>query len=346
MRYYIFAIILYFSMLSGANAWSPCMPFCDASCAGQAVAEMNIKTSKKLVELGKTNGELGKVLADVNQSIIELQKDQFEALNQQKEDLVKGFGNGAMAIEGEITKSFENLTNLQTSMLANMTNTITETLALEHELINVSMHGQLSSPELNANWTGALGDRYILKISNQIQQSFESKISAIGSYSPIESSGVRRIERIDLVTTKRDEGALSNVILKDNLSEDEANTASDIFFWMLYKTNELQDRTKTFTDSITTRRNLAVKSIIFSAFAKIASDKTEAGNGGLSKKQMFKESIDYLQSPTFTQNVGTLNTTGLLRALTLLKQQETALYYLLLERKEIGNKLIALDIII
>lgn len=357
-RFIVFATFL---VCNQAFAWQPCMPFCDAGCGGAALQTMGASISSALQSQASTNQQLLQALNDTTQSTVSLGTDLVDVWTSDTMDLLSALDARTAKIELANTakiKALEISTDTTNKVFAQ---TLREKYIAEKISENNRDFSNTAMPETGevlSNLAGELKEAYIK--SDQLSVEI----------SDIQNEYAKELTAADTTYATNQKLTAPDDIYRSHIVHCEktysAADLTNLQKLLTYLTNPqplpvLPDKElsspKALEYELSRRVHNAKLGMVSAVINQVISHKAQFADPNFVRSYVSRsanepemsvsETMDSLVNGRITSDGWFLNMkitskTGLNRELTYLKAEENALLFLLSQRREWRNQMLAI----
>lgn len=345
-------------------AWVPCMPFCDAVCGGAALLAMGTSISAAMQNQASANQQLLYAINDTTQSTVSLGTDLADSWTTSTMDILSALDARTSKIELAQTTQIKER-EYSTDALTNVfTQALREKYVAEKVSENNRMFSAMAMPEtgeIGANAATPFKEAYF-KSHQHAEEVATNQIQFGEELTPGDSSFAVNAR----LTSSEDVYKGHLIACEKTLSNDELNQMQTLITYIsnpkpLPVLENAELSSSSGQEYELKRRVYNSKSQMFSTIvnevvahrAQFSSPdivRSYVSRSSSEPKLSLNETLDSLiigrvSSDGWYLNIKILNEVGLQREMTYLKAEENALLYMLSQRREWRNQLLAAIVI-
>lgn len=345
-------------------AWVPCMPFCDAGCGGAALQAMGVSITSAMQTQGTANQQLLNAINDLTQTNVDFGTDMADRWTSSTMDILSALDARTNKIELAQTMQIKGR-EFSTDAFNNVfVQTLKEKYVAEQVSDNNRIFSKNAMPE-----TGDVEALAASKIKEAFFKSNElaNEVSLKQEQYNNELKPMDASYAINKKTTTEDEVFEGHIIVcEQTLSEDELNNMQTLITYLInpnplpiFEDNQLSspDAQRFELDRKAHNAKVAwisgiVNQVVSNKAQFVSTEWVQSYVGRRSNhtelsltETLFSLVEGRVTSDGWYLNTKLLSEPGLQREQTFLKNEENALLYLLSQRREWANQLIALTLI-
>lgn len=343
--------VLYFISASSL-AWEPCVPFCDSECGGKALKNLGTSVADAMKKQYDMHIKLLESIKKTDQSIINLKEDLAETWTKSTADLIKALDSKTARIE---LKNLAKDKAIGCCGAKKQTQVLTDTIRNKQLLKKMdeldwtfSKKSQPESGEIGTKRAGQVKKSYNKSLQNAAEISKEQD-----AY--IESKKPGNLSILTQQKLTEDIEMFNSALLfqRHTLSDEEMKSMQELVSDLT--SNMLP--TPSSTDLLTEKRLKLKEKWVRSILNTIVTSKQQlaatdwvrtytarsSSESGMSYMETIASVIDgRIASEGWYIDMSSSNDVGLQREMTYLKAEENSLLFLLSQRREWRNQLLAL----